>query len=68
MRLLNQGVDTKDAESVARFAKRLFEDAASKSASGLIYGVPQRWLVQPEKLNRMDFARLAALAAEMAPA
>jgi hypothetical protein len=53
-----------NAEKVERMQKviqRLLAQAY-KAPNGLVYGVPERWLRRPDKLNPMDFQRLVEAA------
>ncbi len=53
----------RNAEQITRMHRIMERLSTTKAAdSGLVYGVPERWLRRPDKLNRQDFQRLVEAA------
>jgi hypothetical protein len=41
------------------FLRRMAENALTSASSGLVFGVPERWLRRPDKLTQADRETLA---------
>jgi hypothetical protein len=54
-------IDQEVSDRFKAFVSRIIASGQT-SANGLVYGVPERWLRRPEKLNRADFHKLIEVA------
>jgi hypothetical protein len=50
-------IDPEVSDRFKAFVSRIIASGQT-SANGLVYGVPERWLRRPERLNQADFHKL----------